>query len=80
VERGETRRMDIFFNCQACGQHMVIDEAGAGIVIQCPKCGRDVGVPMAVASNPPPDTGSAKERTTALRWTPPTSPRETPKK
>jgi hypothetical protein len=72
--------MDIFFNCQACGQHMVIDEAGAGIVIQCPKCLGDVGVPKTVASNPHPDTESAKERTTALRWTPPTSPREAPKK
>jgi DNA-directed RNA polymerase subunit M/transcription elongation factor TFIIS len=72
--------MDIFFSCQTCGQHMVIDEAGAGIVIQCPKCSRDVGVPKAVASNSHPDTESAKERTTALRWTPPTIPREPPKK
>jgi DNA-directed RNA polymerase subunit M/transcription elongation factor TFIIS len=72
--------MDIFFNCQACGQHMVIDEAGAGIVIQCPKCRGDVGVPTAAASNRHSATESAKERTTALKWTPPTSPRESPRK
>jgi phage FluMu protein Com len=30
--------MDITFNCEKCGQHMVIEEAGAGMTIQCPKC------------------------------------------
>lgn len=34
--------MDISFNCDKCGQHIVIDEAGAGQQVQCPKCGSTV--------------------------------------
>jgi DNA-directed RNA polymerase subunit RPC12/RpoP/tetratricopeptide (TPR) repeat protein len=30
--------MDITFSCTKCGQHLVIDEAGAGLSIQCPSC------------------------------------------
>ena len=32
--------MDITFNCTRCGQSIVIDEAGAGLAMQCPKCGQ----------------------------------------
>lgn len=41
--------MDITFTCEKCGQNIVIDEAGAGITIDCPKCGGPVYVP----SRPP---------------------------
>ncbi len=37
--------MDIIFNCPNCGQRLEIDESGAGITIDCPKCGKPVYVP-----------------------------------
>ncbi len=37
--------MDITFNCTSCGTHIVIDEAGAGMSVQCPKCGQSLTVP-----------------------------------
>lgn len=36
---------DIFFECPSCHKSMVIDEAAAGIPIQCPGCGAGVIVP-----------------------------------
>ena len=69
--------MDIPFDCPGCGQHLVIDEAGAGLVVQCPKCGRDVGVPSTREPEPSHGTkpavgsGEDKERTVALKWVPP---------
>ncbi len=41
--------MDITFTCESCRQSIVVDEAGAGIAVQCPKCGQSLSVPMAVA-------------------------------
>lgn len=72
--------MDIRFSCSACGHHMIIDQAGAGLTIECPECGADTVVPKfskpASEPNPqapvPPD--QEKERTVALKWTPPQSP------
>jgi DNA-directed RNA polymerase subunit M/transcription elongation factor TFIIS len=70
--------MDIAFDCPECGQHLVIDEAGAGLVVQCPKCGRDVRVPpgkrgseLSPATKPVVNPSEDKERTVALKWTPP---------
>jgi len=40
--------MDIEFNCNKCGQHIVIDAAGAGIRVECPKCHADLAVPQAL--------------------------------
>ena len=37
--------MDITFSCQKCGQHIAIDEAGAGQLIDCPNCGIPLEVP-----------------------------------
>jgi predicted Zn finger-like uncharacterized protein len=37
--------MDISFNCSNCGTHIVIDAAGAGISVQCPKCNQSLTVP-----------------------------------
>ncbi len=42
--------MDISFACESCGQHIVIDEAAAGQLVDCPKCGKRVEVPS--ESNP----------------------------
>jgi len=37
--------MDITFNCTKCGQHLVVDEAGAGLSVPCPKCGNELTIP-----------------------------------
>jgi hypothetical protein len=39
--------MDITFNCSNCGTHIVIDEAGAGMSVECPKCNKPLTVPPA---------------------------------
>ncbi|HUJ08825.1 MAG TPA: restriction endonuclease [Verrucomicrobiae bacterium] len=49
--------MDIEFSCSHCGQSLVIDEAGAGTSIDCPKCAKPVYVPSApvkTSNTPPP--------------------------
>src|SRR5256885_713368 len=38
--------MDIQFECDKCGQHIVIDETGAGIKVQCPACRQELTVPV----------------------------------
>ena len=54
--------MDITFNCDKCGQQIVIDEAGAGLGVECPKCGQPLEVPH--MSKPPavPTLSSASDR------------------
>jgi SPP1 gp7 family putative phage head morphogenesis protein len=37
--------MDIAFNCEKCGQHIVIDGGGMGMTVPCPTCGVDLIVP-----------------------------------
>jgi len=37
--------MDIKFECRVCGQHIVIDEGGAGLTVQCPNCNGNCVVP-----------------------------------
>jgi hypothetical protein len=37
--------MDITFHCDHCGQSIVIDEAGAGLALQCPSCGKEITIP-----------------------------------
>lgn len=46
--------MDITFNCNKCGQNIAIDEAGAGLGVECPKCGQPLEVPH--KSKPLPQT------------------------
>jgi DNA-directed RNA polymerase subunit RPC12/RpoP len=51
--------MDISFSCNKCGQQIAIDEAGAGQLVDCPKCGIPIEVPcksqpMGKAVVPPP--------------------------
>jgi hypothetical protein len=41
----ESMPMDIAFACDECGQHLVIDEAGAGMTVQCPTCSGNLIVP-----------------------------------
>ena len=66
---------------------MIIDEAGAGMIVACPECGRDVKIPKApeprLPVSPPADTNSQpeKNKTVAIKWTPPpVAPHVEPKK
>jgi DNA-directed RNA polymerase subunit M/transcription elongation factor TFIIS len=70
--------MDIRFSCPKCEHHMIIDEAGAGMTVQCPKCGADAKVPNAPKPAAPSD--SDKERTVAIKWIPPGAGPTQPKK
>ena len=71
--------MDILFNCPECRQHVVIDAAGAGLLVNCPNCNREVRVPAPVNPQPNPAAKPAdvprpdKEKTVALKWTPPSA-------
>ena len=37
---------DIFFKCGKCGKHLVVDDAGAGLQVNCPECNSSVLVPV----------------------------------
>src|ERR1017187_8388909 len=44
--------MDITFACDKCGQSLTVDEAGAGMTIDCPNCGKPTYVPSRSAVPP----------------------------
>lgn len=44
--------MDIVFKCTHCDQELSVEDAAAGVEIQCPSCGNTLNVPAA----PPPLT------------------------
>src|SRR5258708_1209128 len=49
--------MDIEFSCDKCRSPLVLDAAGAGQVVNCPKCGSSRTAPTAASpliSPPPP--------------------------
>ena len=72
--------MDIYFFCGSCGQNLVVDDAGAGLTIQCPQCRADLTVPgVSEPKSPPPAQPKAaptfeKDKTSVLRWVPPKAP------
>ena len=37
--------MDITFKCDKCGQHIEVDEAAVGMVVNCPSCAASLRVP-----------------------------------
>src|SRR5437867_4433878 len=37
---------DIHFSCPACQQHLVSEESGAGLAINCPHCGESLQIPF----------------------------------
>jgi len=45
--------VDIAFKCDRCGQQLVVDEAGAGITVDCPGCGKPVYVPTTASQGAP---------------------------
>lgn len=42
----DIKETDIIFDCPFCGKSLAIDYRGAGLIIQCSDCGRDVQVPI----------------------------------
>lgn len=44
--------MDIAFDCPRCRQHLVVDDAGAGMSVPCPKCGKEITIPVISPSQP----------------------------
>lgn len=45
---------DILFECPSCGKSLVVDEAGEGMIIDCPQCHISVIVPPKARSAAPP--------------------------
>ncbi|MEI6083893.1 MAG: UvrD-helicase domain-containing protein [Verrucomicrobiota bacterium] len=44
--------MDIHFHCEKCQQRLVVEEAGAGVQVQCPNCGQQLTVPVSKPASP----------------------------
>ena len=38
--------MDIRFNCPECDNSLSVDEAGAGLVVPCPQCSKQIQIPF----------------------------------
>jgi len=59
--------MDIRFNCEHCGKHLVVDEAGAGRSVKCPECSNPVDIPAKVVESDTDTRDSATIDTPKLR-------------
>lgn len=46
--------MDIVFKCPHCQTELEVDSGAAGESISCPACNRDINIPAASATPPPP--------------------------
>jgi hypothetical protein len=44
---------DIRFNCPACGQHLSVEQRGAGSAVNCPNCNEQIEIPQG-STRPPP--------------------------
>src|SRR6266540_367135 len=55
--------MDISFNCPRCGQHLTVDDSGAGMQVNCPTCKEQIKIPQASATPPQPPRPSPKKLT-----------------
>src|SRR5437588_4283920 len=40
---------DICFRCPDCGQHLSVEERGAGMLVNCPSCNQQIDVPRLAA-------------------------------
>jgi len=74
-----TRSMDISFTCDKCGKILVIDEAGAGITIDCPQCGKAVYVPSTTPPKPKEVPVRVEPKPLTRVATPPPSPASPPR-
>jgi hypothetical protein len=45
---------DIRFNCPHCGQHLTVEERGAGTLVNCPTCSEQIEIPGSAAPPLPP--------------------------
>jgi hypothetical protein len=45
--------MDIRFNCPRCGQHLSVEEKGAGMTVNCPSCKDPIEIPRGTAQQLP---------------------------
>ena len=71
--------MDISFTCDKCGKKLVIDDAAAGITIDCPECGDAAYVPSSVTLAKPKDPPARVEPKPLNRVAAPTlAPAPTP--
>jgi DNA-directed RNA polymerase subunit RPC12/RpoP len=59
---------DIFFKCEDCGQPLVVDDAGAGLAINCPDCKADIVIPL--QSELPPQQSTQPSQSPALKECP----------
>lgn len=44
---------DIQFNCPECGHSLAVDSAGAGMLVMCPECEKQITIPAGPPSPPP---------------------------
>ena len=44
--------MDISFSCDKCGQNLVVNESGAGVVVPCPGCNQNLTIPVTQNNSP----------------------------
>jgi phage FluMu protein Com len=67
--------MDINFSCTKCGQHIEIDESGAGLNVDCPLCKTPLVVPELKVPPPIPPpvmpANSSEPQVYVLRDAPP---------
>jgi len=52
TDMSEIHEGDILFDCPHCGKNMAIEPAGAGLMVPCAGCGKDVQVPIPDAGTP----------------------------
>src|SRR5438874_12586216 len=45
--------MDIRFNCPRCGQHLSVEEKGAGMTVNCRSCKEPIEIPRGTAQQLP---------------------------
>jgi tetratricopeptide (TPR) repeat protein len=45
---------DIRFNCPRCGQHLIVEQRGAGMAVNCPNCNEQIEIPRSTAPLTPP--------------------------
>jgi len=50
-EAVDKEAVDLNFDCPLCGKNISIDSRGAGLMITCPDCQREIQVPVPVAED-----------------------------
>ena len=52
IEVTDIHEGDILFDCPFCGKNMAIEAAGAGLMVPCANCGKQVQVPIPDSRTP----------------------------